>query len=277
MKGSEFALTYGPQGLSTWEKAAMSLAQQGQLYIPPFLPVPVADKTGALRGTIQVTADAVGVGEESDTFRLPLTPAAAQAVANVTGSSLLPTPKIVRDTWAVATKKLVPIPLSPNKGADMAQYVEHSSAIDTALAAAFGTPLEMVSGDKKDVVISNIWKPGKVVIYGWIKPDGSPIQPLSNVHGDFYVDYSHGIRLVAPTMQVEGIGTVSTEAVLKDPKLSVLLSDEGPLRVTRYPTSVQPAPTTPPPPGLASFSFTKMLVTGLQALVHYAEQGRMLA
>jgi hypothetical protein len=275
MKGSEFATTFGPQGLAAWEAAAVNLAQQGQLFIPPFLPVPVTDKTGTLKGTLQVTSDVVSVGDVGDVLRLPLTPAAAQAIANLTGGSLLPTRKIVKDTWAVATKKMTPHPMVPNLGANMSQYVQHSSLIDADLAALGAAPGEMISGIKKDVVLSNIWQPGKVVIYGWIKPDGSAIQPLTNVHGDFYVDYSHGIRLVAPTMQVEGIGTVSTEAALKDPKLSAMLSDEGPLRVTRYPSSVpvpnqlpnQPGPTPGP---LANFS--RVFMAGLVALVHYAEE-----
>jgi len=43
---------------------------------------------------------------------------------------------------------------------------------------------ELVGGDKKDVVISNIIygypAPGRVVIYGWHYLSGTPIQPLYN-------------------------------------------------------------------------------------------------
>ena len=101
----------------------------------------------------------------------------------------------------------------------------------------------LISGQKKDVIISalygpnhpNGWKPGKEVIFGWYRPDGSRIQPKSNIHGDFYVDYSHGIRAVAPNMEVDG-QTFSTEDVLRSKELSGLLSDEGPITQVRYPS-----------------------------------------
>jgi hypothetical protein len=53
------------------------------------------------------------------------------------------------------------------------------------------------------------------------------------VHGDVHVDYSHGLRLVAQDMEVDGVPTTVAE-VLADPELHVLLSDEGPIRMPRY-------------------------------------------
>ncbi len=43
-----------------------------------------------------------------------------------------------------------------------------------------------------------------MAIYGWHKPDGTPIQPLTTVHVDWYVDYSHGVRLAKRTVKVDG-------------------------------------------------------------------------
>ena len=43
---------------------------------------------------------------------------------------------------------------------------------------------------------------------------------------DWYVDYSHGIRLVKQQMIVDGV-PMSVADVLADPNLCVLLSDEG--------------------------------------------------
>jgi hypothetical protein len=71
-------------------------------------------------------------------------------------------------------------------------------------------------------------RPHKVAIYGWHHPDGRPIQPLYAGHSDRYVDYSHGLRLVATRMIADGVET-SVAAVLADPELCALLSDEGPL------------------------------------------------
>ncbi|HET9751340.1 MAG TPA: hypothetical protein VFP52_00195, partial [Myxococcales bacterium] len=97
---------------------------------------------------------------------------------------------------------------------------------------------ELTAGHKKDVVVTSqlASKPGKVAIYGWHQANGTPIQPLSTVHGDFYADYSHGIRLVAGTIVVDG-EEQKLEDVYRDPLLCGLVSDEGPLTFTRYPAS----------------------------------------
>ena len=47
-------------------------------------------------------------------------------------------------------------------------------------------------------------KPNRVAIYGWHKLDGKPIQPLTIVHVNWYVDYSHGVRLMKRTVMVDG-------------------------------------------------------------------------
>jgi len=67
-----------------------------------------------------------------------------------------------------------------------------------------------------------------VAIYGWHYPGGKPIQPLYVGHWDRYVDYSHGIRLVAGEMIIDG-QTHRVSDVLKDTLLCGLVSDEGPI------------------------------------------------
>jgi hypothetical protein len=52
------------------------------------------------------------------------------------------------------------------------------------------------------------------------------IQPLYLGHTAAWVDYSHGIRLVSQTMLLNGRPT-NIPAVLADPNLCSLLSDEG--------------------------------------------------
>jgi hypothetical protein len=89
-----------------------------------------------------------------------------------------------------------------------------------------------VAGDKKDVILStyiyNNLQNGvttPVVIYGWQYTDGTPIQPLYNGHSEYYMDYSHGIRMVQQAITVDGSPTTVT-AVLTNPALAALLSDE---------------------------------------------------
>src|SRR6202012_1052102 len=87
-------------------------------------------------------------------------------------------------------------------------------------------------GDKKDVIIStyiyNNLQNGvttPVVIYGWQYQNGTPIQPLYNGHSEYYMDYSHGIRLVQQAITVDSAPT-TVSAVLTNPALAALLSDE---------------------------------------------------
>ena len=47
------------------------------------------------------------------------------------------------------------------------------------------------------------------------KLDGKPIQPLTIVHGERYVYYSHGVRLVKGEMEVDG-KKMDADAVLRD-------------------------------------------------------------
>ena len=94
----------------------------------------------------------------------------------------------------------------------------------------------LVAGHKKDIVTTNRLKekPNRVAIYGWHKLDGKPIQPLTIVHGDTYVDYSHGVRLVAREVLLDG-RAAQIEDVLRDPALAPLLSAEGPIRAALVP------------------------------------------
>jgi hypothetical protein len=100
---------------------------------------------------------------------------------------------------------------------------------------------ELVGGDKKDVVISNIIygypAPGRVVIYGWHYTSGTAIQPMYNGHEETYADYSHGIRLVQMNMLVNGVAA-TVSSVLQSTTISALLSDEGSIAVPRYPVAM---------------------------------------
>lgn len=86
----------------------------------------------------------------------------------------------------------------------------------------------LIAGVKKDLVntskLHQYPRRDKVAIYGWHK-DGKPIQPLYTGHVNWYVDYSHGIRLVSRRIQVNGKWMDYT-SILKDPVLKHLICDE---------------------------------------------------
>ena len=179
----------------------------------------------------EVMPDYLAVGSDKDFVRTPLTPMTAQPIADAFGCSL-PTRKMVNDIYEQAEVKLEPKPLTEKREA-VETFIQHNSIIEGQKA---GKPLgELVAGIKKDVVITNMLleRPDHVAIYGWHKLDGTPIQPLTTVHINWYVDYSHGIRLVKRSMLVDG-NPRDIRDVLADPELCVLLSDEGIITEPHY-------------------------------------------
>ncbi|MEZ6189965.1 MAG: hypothetical protein R3C45_01575 [Phycisphaerales bacterium] len=181
--------------------------------------------------TFEVSPDYLAVGSDEDFVRVPVTPMTAQAVADAFGCTL-PTSKMVDDIYDQAPVKLAPLPLTEDRET-VTTFLQHNGLIEWQRQ---GYKLgELVAGIKKDIVITNRLneKPNRVAIYGWHKLDGKPIQPVYTGHIDIYVDYSHGIRLVKKTMRV-GEQTTTVEAVLADPSLSGLLSDEGMIVNDKY-------------------------------------------
>jgi len=222
--------------------------------VPDFLrqmkPVPVTAVVDGrtLTGKVFVTPDYLAVGSNEDYFFVPMTPYTAQRIADRLGC-LLPTPKLVDDIYAAAAVKLTPSPIPPTPAmTTVPEFLTHNQTVSAQRAAVLAqSPLgELTAGDKKDIVICKALAdtPGHVAIYGWHKPDGKPIQPLYLGHFAYWADYSHGVRLVADTMEVDG-RPMSLSKVLTDPGLSALVSGEGPLAVSRYRFTVFPHPDDP--------------------------------
>jgi len=198
-------------------------------FMRKFVPITVTftSPDGAkYEATYEVSPDYLCVGSDADFFRVPLTPATATRIAAALGCSLS-TRKIADDVYANAVVKLEPQPLGPPREA-VETFMKHNAMIEEQRGGK--PPGELIAGIKKDVVISNRLKekPNKIAIYGWHKPDGKPIQPLYVGHVDWYVDYSHGIRLVKREMTVDG-KRADLEDVMKDPNLCGAVSDEGPI------------------------------------------------
>ncbi len=198
-------------------------------------------------GVFRALPDYLAIGSSEDFIRIPMTPASATIICKAFNTSL-PTRKMVDAVYQSAAIKLDPKPLTEKREA-VATFVQHNQIIQDQLtpvpaarepSGSAAGPL--TAGHKKDVILTPILKekPKKVAIYGWHKLDGTPIQPLYTGHADFYVDYSHGIRLIAGTCIIDNIERPLTE-VLTDPELSTLLSDEGPIDFT-YPAIVRPPP-----------------------------------
>jgi hypothetical protein len=205
---------------------------------------PVTTVAGARSATYHVTPDYLAVGSDDDYFLAPMTPILGQRLADQLGGSL-PTERMVNQIWTNAAVKLSPQTIPPSGAmTTVPVFAQHNVMVRTNRnASTHAHPLgALVSGDKKDVIISNEITnrppPPRVVIYGWHYPDGSFIQPLSAVHEETYADYSHGIRWVQAQLTVNG-GSSTVAQVLASPTLAPLLSDEGVIPLPRYTVAPQ--------------------------------------
>ncbi|MCD2344249.1 hypothetical protein LRH25_28395 [Ideonella azotifigens] len=183
-----------------------------------------------LKLTLCVLSDYLSVGSDDDHLRVPLSLDSALAVATRFGFTL-PTTRMVDLIYRQAAVHLVPQPLpAGDRMRSLAYTRQHDALVEQQRNALGFAPDVLTAGHKKDLVLSaRLWaQPERVAIYGWRRPDGQPIQPLSTVHGARYADYSHGVRLVSQTVFVDG-RAMSIFDVLADSQLAAALSDEGPL------------------------------------------------
>lgn len=196
---------------------------------------PVNVSFGGHTATYYVCPDELAIGSDTDYFLEPTTPILAQRLADQLGC-ILPTRKMVNQIWTNATVKLTPQTIPPSGiMTTMPDFASNNvMVLALRLPLTNSSPLgALVSGDKKNVIISTLiysnlqtGVPSPVVIYGWIYPDGTVIQPAYNGHANTYADYSHGIRFVQMGLTVDGAANTITN-VLISPALAGLLSDES--------------------------------------------------
>ncbi len=233
MTGSEFATSVSGMNRSEREQAIETQLTEGNF--PGFLkrlkPVQLSQmlQDGTTRtATVFAMPDYLSVGSDRDYLLTPMDLHTALAAAVRLGF-ILPTRKIVDAIFQQAEVRCTPEPMPA--GPEMrstAYYVIHNQKIRKQLASLACAPGDLISGHKKDLVLTNrlIRNHGKIAIYGWHRPSGIPIQPLSTIHGMHYADYSHGIRLVSEIVLIDHKPR-SIYDVLEDPELASAVSDEG--------------------------------------------------
>jgi len=238
--GSAFMARVNSMSLANYDKAVLDEITRGNIpdFLKNFKEVKVNFKTKDGKehtASYYAMPDYLAIGSNDDFVRVPMTPMAAQKIAEMYGCQL-PTKKMVDDIYSQATVKLNPQPISVDKGiSKISNFAEHQKMVEKQRA---GQPLgALTAGDKKDVVITNMLDQAaakgkkQVAIYGWHQKNGKAIQPLSTIHNYYHVDYSHGIRLIKDTMVVDG-KTVKVADVLKDAELSKAISYEGTIKNT---------------------------------------------
>ena len=187
-----------------------------------------------LVASYQVTSDYLSLGTDDDWCRVPLTPMAAQRIADAWGC-FLPTRKMVDAIYQAAKVKLEPVPMYAFRDSPVTMF-QHHLIIEGQRKGREG----LIAGIKKDIVLSPIVpahsRPNREAIYGWHRMTGKAIQPLYAGHVNWYVDYSHGVRLVKNTISVNG-KKMDYREVLSDTLLRNLLTDESAAPMIRYDTS----------------------------------------
>ena len=227
--GSAFYKQVGAMKWNEREPVALKEILEGN--VPAFLKKFVAVKTtttdsstgNKITATYYVAPDYLSLGSNDDFARVPLTPMTAQQVADSL-QCFLPTRKMVNDIYKQSVVKLEPVPLYAFRDSALI-FWHHHLIIEGQRKGRKG----LIAGIKKDVVISGKIsrdaKPDREAIYGWHKMDGAPIQPLYTGHINWWVDYSHGIRLVYRKIKVNSKWMDYTE-VLQHPIYKALLCDE---------------------------------------------------
>lgn len=181
------------------------------------------------RMDLYVLPDYLSVGS-INFARIPLTPITAQEIADSL-HCFLPTRKIVDIVYQHAEVKLRPVPMYAFRDSSVTMY-QHHLIIEGQRKGRKG----LIAGIKKDVVITSRLRTlkNKVAIYGWHLLNGKPIQPLYTGHVDWYVDYSHGVRLIYEKIRINGKWYLYDE-VLRNPELQFLICDEEDCGVYKYP------------------------------------------
>ena len=179
-----------------------------------------------------VLPDYLSIGNDADYVRMPMGPLGAQRVADSLYCSL-PTTFLVDRIAEAAEGRIEIFPFRPVGDRNMKPLCfEDSNNAINALMRSKGLKFgQFVSGLKKDVVLTTRLEneagfDRHVAIYGWHHPDGHPQQPLFIRHGNFYSDYSHGIRLIYRTIKIDG-KEYDLRKVLEDPFMFRIVSDES--------------------------------------------------
>jgi hypothetical protein len=229
--GAEFAGRIAAMPPARREAAILAELERGNVpdFLRTFKPIHTSITTPEgtrIDATYFVSPDYLSVGSDNDFLRMPMTPRTAQAAADAFGCALI-TRKMSNDIFAQAELRLDPKPLTVDRE-KVETFLRHHEMIEAQRREKSARLGLLVAGVKKDVVLSRRLseRPGRVAIFGWQFSDGRAIQPLSVVHGETYVDYSHGVRLVSGVMLVGG-NTCNIKEIWGDGRWCGLVSDEG--------------------------------------------------
>jgi len=230
--GKALLADYRETSISKREEAVLDALSRG--YFPDFMrtmkAVTVQEQGHTL--TFWVMPDYVAIGNNDDYVLMPLSFVSARKLANAWGF-VLPTPKMVDAIFRQAECVIWPRIFRPATAMVSVAWLEaHNDLIQSQRFAEMDFT-RLAAGHKKDIVLSPRLKHQgkKIAIYGWQNiRAGENIQPLSTWHGERYVDYSHGLRLIGDWALLDG-KLLPIKEIMADSYLSGLISREGPIAV----------------------------------------------
>jgi len=270
VSGTEFIKTIQsaktPADWQAREDAMVSQLLAGNLpeWLQKWITITVSKNDATPVVKVRVLPDYLCVGNETDYRHVPLDPQSAQKVAESYGA-MLPTAKICHAIWRRTPWKrairAIQLPELQEKAKkkfaqdSTAAFDAHSLAIQAEMKDKI-SPGELVAGHKKDVVlsVSGKFRPETISFHGFYLSDAHPAEPCHYASAQrpgckerpsiyahpegvgHFSDYSQGVRLVHPQMEIDGVTHLVAD-VLKDKKLSTLIA-EGPIDPPRVP----PAP-----------------------------------
>lgn len=199
-------------------------------------------------GIIFVASDALQLGEPGDSCRINVTPFSAQKIVDLLGLALL-TDKIVD---LVHEQALVTIPPKTDESSMRAGRGGHLETMETHNArvrVAIGERNGLTSTVGKHWILHDklLNRPKWGVNYGWHhkkalykgKGGHKMWQPIGAKHNWSHVDYSQVLVPMNRVMLVNG-EEMLVEDVMVHPELSMLVSYDGPMEVTRHPDVQEP-------------------------------------
>jgi N-acetyl-anhydromuramyl-L-alanine amidase AmpD len=239
--GSEFAAELPEEPTSEREERIVQAVLEG-LHMPLlWLELPI--RIGNDECTFFVLDDAVRIGCPGDAFRVNVTAAGQQRIADGLGASL-PTPELVEAAYDQGIK-LSPCCQTPDaRMANTSRMLRHSREVDDKIGGRSG----LVAGNVgkhwvlherlKGLLVSGAQG---AVNFGWFKSKVRPYQPIQTPgfrHNVAHVDYSQICWLVRKDVVLNGTRT-TLEAVLTHPTQYRLASSMR-LSLTRVPGVAAP-------------------------------------
>lgn len=240
--GTDFLQSLPKHAGSDREQAIIAAVRAGE-----YAPIEWSTLSSVANGrslVLYVAADALRIGTADDSVRVNACARSAQQIADLLGC-VLPTTKICDLIWEQAVVRVTPCIGGAGKDmTDTVRMAAHHACVEAKVAGRSG----LIENVGKHWVIANELSShvGFAANYGWFDPSApyhsrpsrnGPLrlwQSLGTRHSIAYVDYSQVVRLVYRACVLDGEQRDLVD-VMRDPALASLVSDEGPMHLTRIP------------------------------------------